>query len=295
MAGTDHTTEAAISDWLASLSDANVTRLELRPAAASVSIWRRPFPANADGAKLASLALERAKSRGLGMPCVRATFFLLAFDSSGGDHIDEQTIVVPGGNAGKGDSAEEGTANERLISHLLKAQSDLHRLLISSREGHDLASDRLVQSLAAQLDSHEKRRIATLDLYEKLQDRQLQRDIQSKTFLLTERRDAMLERKIDQLTPIVVNRLMGGGPGKGTPFMGEEMVRQLLSALDPATIDKLMAGLPAEQSALFAELYLAYAAAEEKRKVNDGAAPAASTNGANGANGSINGKGDPPS
>jgi hypothetical protein len=277
-----YTSEAAIAEWIDSLKAEGITRLELRPAASPTSVWRRPLAANTDTGKLCGAILARAQSHGAAMPCVRASFFLLAFDTTGGEAIDQQTVVVAGGNAGKGESAEEGTAQERLVNHLLRSHNELHRLLISSQEGRTLASERMIANLSSALDNHEKRRTATLDLYERLVDGHAQRELTTKQFALEEKKADMLERKIDQLTPIVVNRFLGGGPGKGTPYMGEEMVKQLLGSLTPETVEKLMQGLPAEQSALFAELYMAYAAAEEKRKVNEGAKKAEPGGGTNG-------------
>ena len=292
MGETKWTPESAVAEFLAGLAAEGVTRVELRPTAAQSSIWRRPLAANSDTAKLAATAMSRASSAGAAMNCVRASFFLLAFDETGGEAIDQLPIVVAGGNAGKGESAEEGSAQERLLGMLLKGHTELHRLLITSQQGRTIASERMIANLSAALDNHEKRRIDTLDLYEKLVDGKARRERDEKAFALEERKADMLEKKIDQLAPIVVNRLMGGGPGKGTPYMGEEMVKQLLGGLSKETIDKLMAGLPPEQVALFSELYMAYAAAEEARKINENAAKA-NANGTTGTNGAINPKGDP--
>jgi hypothetical protein len=287
----EFSTEGQIAEWIEGWKGEGVVRVDLKALGGATHIKRDALAANADAAKLAAAILARAKSRGAPMQCVRAMFLLLAFSGDGGEHIDEETVIVPGANAGKGDTVEEGTAQERLIGHLLKSQSDLHRLLISSREGSQIAQERLINQLSAALDGHEKRRIAVLDLHERLVDGHERRDLAQKSFLLDEKRQDMLEKKIDLLVPIVVNRLMGGGPGKGTPYLGEEMVRQFLGSLQPEVVEKIMAGLPAEQTALFSELYLAYAAAEEKRKVNEGAKKAEGTT-----NGAINdpGKGAVP-
>ena len=289
-AAPEYTSETEIAEWVESVKSDGVVRLALKASGGVTHIKLFELAANADPMRIAKTAIERAKTRGATMGCVRAMFFLYAYSAAGGEHVDEQVIVVPGGNAGKGESSEEGTAQERMTNHLLRAHVELHRLLITSQESRSIASERIIESLSAQLDRHERRRIETLDLHEKLVDGHERRDLAQKQFLLEEKRQDMLERKIDLLAPILVNRLMGGGPGKGTPYMGEEMVKQLLGSLAPETVEKLMSSLPAEQTALFSELYMAYAAAEEKRKVNEGAKKAEGTT-----NGAINAKGDPPS
>jgi hypothetical protein len=302
-----YTTEGEVSEWIESLKPEGIVRLELRSASGDRAVWRRPLAANSDSVKLASLAIQRAKSNGAGMSCVRATFFLRAFDSSGGDALDEQTIVVAGGNAGKGESSEEGTALERWNSHLLKSHAELHRLLVSSQEGRQMASERLITQLGARLDNHEDRYVKVLALYETLVSHQAEREQAARQFTLDERKQEMLGKKLDQVTPIVMNRLLGGGPGKGTPFMGEEMVKQLLANMSKDTIDKIMAGLPPEQSALFAEIYMAYATANEaaekaeKQKINEGASVSSAGAGgggggassSGGTNGTTNGKINP--
>jgi hypothetical protein len=297
-----YTTEGEVAEWIEGLKSEGVVRLELRTTSGDKAVLRMQLAANADSNKLADRALKRARSTGLGMTCVRATFFLNAFDASGGDAVEEQTIVVAGGNAGKGESSEEGTTAERWNGHLLKAHAELHRLLITSQEGRQMASERLINQLGSRLDSHEERYVKVLALYETLVSHQYEREQAARQHTLDEKKFEMLGRKIDQLTPIVTNRLLGGGPGKGTPFMGEEMVKQLLANMSKDTIDKIMAGLPAEQSALFAELYMAYAAANEaqekaqaEQKINEGGATssagASASSGTNGTtNGRINGK-----
>jgi hypothetical protein len=281
MASGEFSTEASIADWIEHCKGEGVVRIDLKASGAPGHIKRVALAANADTGKLAEALLARARSRGLTMQCVRALFLLHAFAGETGEHVDEEPIVVPGANAGKGESSEEGTAQERLVSNLLRGNLELHRLLVSSRDGAQGASERLINQLSAALDGHEKRRIAVLDLHERLVDGHERRELAQKAYLLEEKRQDMLEKKIDLLVPIVFNRLMGGGPGKGTPYLGEEMVRQFLGSLQPEVVEKIMAGLPAEQTALFSELYLAYAAAEEKRKVNAGAPKAeGGTNGA---------------
>jgi hypothetical protein len=297
-----YTTEGEVAEWIEGLKSEGVVRLELRTTSGEKAVLRMPLAANSDSNKLADRALKRARSTGLGMTCVRATFFLHAFDASGGDAVEEQTIVVAGGNAGKGESSEEGTTAERWNGHLLKAHAELHRLLITSQEGRQMASERLINQLGSRLDSHEERYVKVLALYETLVSHQYEREQAARQHTIDEKKFEMIGRKIDQLTPIVANRLLGGGPGKGTPFMGEEMVKQLLANMSKDTIDKIMAGLPAEQSALFAELYMAYAAAneaqEKQQKINEGASASSAGAGGGGAsssssattNGTTNGK-----
>jgi hypothetical protein len=92
-------------------------------------------------------------------------------------------------------------------------------------------------------------------------------------------------QKLEMLLPIVVNRFAGGGPGKGRPYMGEAIVRQLLGSLTRDQLDSMIgdgSGLTDDQRALFGELYLSYAEQFEKEKerkrkgtrINDPAADA---------------------
>jgi hypothetical protein len=97
------------------------------------------------------------------------------------------------------------------------------------------------------------------------------------------------------LFPIAMNRLLGGGPAKGTPFFGEEMVRQIMGNIKPDEVDAFMrtTNMRPELQALFTELYLAYWNKEQARKTAEDKA-AAETNGAVASeSGTATGRGEP--
>jgi hypothetical protein len=151
---------------------------------------------------------------------------------------------------------------------LMKEHGELHRLLIMSQEGRAEADARSIDRLLEQLNQHEMKRAAMLEMYEKLQSMQMDRERERVEMKLAEDRQQFIGKKIEMALPIVMNRLLGGGPGKGTPFFGEEIVRQIMDNIKPHEIDGFMrsTSLRPELQALFTELCLAYANKEEEER-----------------------------
>jgi hypothetical protein len=102
----------------------------------------------------------------------------------------------------------------------------------------------------------------------------MDRELQRQDMKVAEERQKSLGKRIDMVLPIVVNRLLGGGPGKGTPYLGEEMIRQIMGNLTEAEFAGIMrmATLRPEVQMLFLELYKAYYNEEQARKAAEAAA-----------------------
>jgi hypothetical protein len=109
-----------------------------------------------------------------------------------------------------------------------------------------------------------------LEMYEKLQSMQMDRERERAEMQLAEERQKFLAGKVEMVLPVLMNRLLGGGPGKGTPFFGEEMVRQIMGNISPQEVEAFMrsAALRPELQTLFTELYLSYWNQEQARKAS---------------------------
>jgi hypothetical protein len=83
---------------------------------------------------------------------------------------------------------------------------------------------------------------------------------------ITKQRDVFIQDRLECLLPVVLNRVLGGGPGKGTPFLGEEMVRQLVGRLSAEEVESIAQAIRPELQALFVELYLAYWSNERQQE-----------------------------
>jgi hypothetical protein len=86
---------------------------------------------------------------------------------------------------------------------------------------------------------------------------------------ITEERDAYIEDRLDCFLPVLMNRLLGGGPEKPPPYFGEEMVQQLLRRISPQEVEAIVKGLRPELAALFTELCLSYWDKEQTRQNAD--------------------------
>jgi hypothetical protein len=267
-----YTTTSEIAEWIESLREQGFRKMELKPdkGGATIKNWPK-VPEGAEVSKAAEIALARAQNRGHSARGALACFTL---EATGPDELrDSCEIVVPGGWAA-GNEAPDMDPAERFTRDLTRSFLDLHRILISSDDTRSRANEKLIENMSAQLDAHDKRRVSIFDLWERVQGKQMERDLMLKDAERADENAKWGRNKLDLVIPVAMNRLAGGGPGKGTPYFGEEMVKAFLKSLSPEKCAKIMEGgvLEPEQAAVFAELYLAYAEAEKKeeaRKINE--------------------------
>jgi hypothetical protein len=180
-------------------------------------------------------------------------------------------------SVGSGDSAASGALHV-LQDHAREQGSlirDLVRLQIEARAGGEGLLLEHNRQLTRQVVEYEKRRIAMYEVYEDALSHRQQRENEARLADLAEKRQQYLADRIDMLFPLVLNRVLGGGRGKGAPA-GNEMFRSLLGSMTPAQIDALTSGQPfawsQEQTVLIGELYTSFAreAEDRKRKRGDG-------------------------
>jgi hypothetical protein len=157
----------------------------------------------------------------------------------------------------------------------------------------------MIAKLLERNDQHESKRALVLDTWEKVASLKMEQQHHELQMKLEEQRQKFLVDKLDMLAPILLNRALGGGPSKGTPYFGEEIVRQLLGKMKPHQIEGLMRNQPIqwdpEQIMLFSELYMAYAEREKQKKRAEGEAAGEDAHASSNTGGvaDSNGKGQP--
>jgi hypothetical protein len=279
-----------IRTWIDGACGDGATRLEMRSVADGehVRSWPLRNAAN-DGAersvtKLAEQVLATATRDGAAQPVARVTYLVLAFGPDDGRHLDRLFITVDGRSSKglrAGDEMEPAN-NVGLMSQLMRQNAEMHRLLISAQEGRAEADARMIARLLERLEKHEDKRALMLETWEQLATMQVEREKARHEMALSDERQKYLAGKLDMLLPVLLGRFISGGRPKGTPFFGEELVRQLLGSMKPAQIEALMQGgatkWDPEQLMVFAELYSAYGEREKKleEKTSNGVAGAAS-------------------
>jgi hypothetical protein len=263
-----------VHEWLEGVLEQGIDRLELRNKHddARVRLWQWKQPPAAE--KLASQITREAERDGACQAGPVVTYVLFAFLAQGEGYLARMPIQVEG-RAKKtpgGDELESATTTG-LVAMMMKQLSELHRLLIMSQEGRAEADARTIDRLLEQNLKHEMQRAALLEAWEKLQSMQLDRERERLEMQLSEQRQKYLGEKLDMVFPIVVNRLLGGGKAQGTPYLGEEIVRQIVGNLRPEEFESFMraTSMRPELQALFSELYMAYVEKEQARKATDAA------------------------
>jgi hypothetical protein len=223
-----------------------------------------------DVGKLAASVVRAAERHGRNMPGETCFYELRGFRAGGDTDQGQHLIVVKAAGKSTGVAEEQGSANlTQALAQVTRMLTDLHKLLITSQEGRAEQADRMIRTLGDQLARHEQSRMAVVLKSEELLNMNVERERERHEMQLESKRLEMMGDKLESLLPVFINRVMGGGPGKGTPYTGEEIVMQLLGSLKPEQIDGFMsaAGFSPEQQALFGELYMSYASKfEEKRK-----------------------------
>ena len=292
MAGLDE-----LREWLGSVSAEGIGRLDLMRFVdqARVREWRWPASGAANDTlnldERAKEILRTAERDGLARYQREVTYVLVAYrrDDDGGTQFAELNLCVPGrssrgGRPGSDD--EEHPANVvGMLQQSMKHNADLHRLLLASHEGRTASLERQLAYLTERVEAADKRHMTVLQLAEAMASAKLEREMQEQQLRLEEQKHRWLSEKLDKFVPIVVNRALGGGPGTGKLFMGEELIRQLFGAMDGPRIDALLKGEPItlspDEAMLVAEIYTTYGTAEKARE----AMRARTLNGAGSTNG----------
>lgn len=270
-------TAETVKEWLDDVARSKVTRIELHSKIDSKIITTLQLGTGAnDGEDLGSVAerlFKRAVREGAAIPVVRATFFLFAYKGEGPNYVDSTSIVVDGANA-KGKSGEHVEEYESsvtgLLTQLMRTNLDQTRLILSSQESRHVHAEQLIDRLQKDNERYQSERIEVWKLLETVQTMHLEREQIRNAMVLEGKRDDFIFDKMNMLVPVVLNRLMGGGPGKGTPYFGEEMLRVLLGSFTPQQTDAMLKNQPLQlseaQLGLIAELTLAYAEKEKQRQ-----------------------------
>jgi hypothetical protein len=280
-----------VREWVSDMLAEGADRLELRAKHDDARVRQWPLAANdttdkGRAERLAQQIVREATRDGSCQNVATVVYAAFAFRGESDGYLARMPLEVEGRPRKSGasgscmDTPIESASLQGVVTMLMKEHGELHRLLIMSQEGRAEADSRTIDRLREQLNQHEMKRAVMLEMYEKLQSMQMEREQQRQDMKVAEERQKDLGKKIDMILPVVVNRVLGGGPGKGTPYLGEEMIRQIMGNLTEAEFSGFMrmASFRPELQILFVELYKAYYNEEQARK--DAEAAAAGQNGA---------------
>jgi len=293
-----------VREWLEGVLEQGADRLELRAKHDDARVRQWTLAANDTARekpaseKLAGQITREAQRDGACQAAASVTYVVFAFRGESEGYVARLLLQVEGRvRKGPRDDEPESANFSGLLGTMMKHQAELHRLLIMSQEGRAEADARTIDRLLEQNNQHEAKRSALLEAWEKVQSMQMERERARVEMVLSEQRQKWVAGKLDMLIPIAANRFLGGGPGKGTPYTGEEMVRQIMGNIKPHEVDAFMrsAQLRPELQALFTELYLSYWTKEQQRRAAEEKAEA-EANGVDpsAAEGNV-GKGEQPS
>jgi hypothetical protein len=228
---------------------------------------------------------------------LRARYLLVSYRTSVhatvrfADYSHRLSVDAPASGAVsvKGDAVASLTTQMTAVIAAEQARSgEMHRLLLAThaqwQETNQQIVNRTLMSVekaltqaAARIDGYEARHLEQLALTDRLLSMQEERQAAREQAALDKEKHNFTKEKLDLLVPVLLNRLMGGGPGKGTPFFGEEIVQRLLGGLKPEQVDSLMQSgklaLTPEQLMLVGELYVSYGERENARKRGLNGAP----------------------
>ena len=291
-----------VQDWVSEVLSQPATLLELRSRMLERPVRSWTIPANdhgkADSGKIASEIHKAALRDGKTLSGPDVGYLVLALRAEGDSKwINSLSFDVPGKGARKpGDAGElESATQQGLTAQSMRQNENLHRMMLGSAEQREAGfllqlaqKDAQIAKMQQKLDDAAGERMKIVLLSEELAKDELDREITRRRMTLDEKRHDYLGEKLENLVPILLNRLTGGGPGKGMPMMGEAALMRFLASLRPDQVDGAMSaiGLTEDQQALLGEIYMSYGQKakqlEEAKKRKHAAPP---TGGANGAPG----------
>jgi hypothetical protein len=226
------------------------------------------------GADLESIATEvqaTAASDGAGHAAARVPYMLLALSPESGESLHRYPLDVPGSGVKPGDAYDLAGASDLagVTSQLMRANNDTHALLIKAHQNRDDGYLKIIALLQDRLGKHETRITDLLDAQQRLMAYTLEREELREQRKHADKRDEQLVEQLGIWGPVVLNRLLGGGGGKGAPA-GSLLIESILGSLQPDQIKVLMDGelLTAEQKIALGELYMSFAS-RRKHGLND--------------------------
>jgi|SRR5579863_2787607 len=268
------TTTDDVKQWLTRLAPNRVQRLELRRSGGGdkrrIQIFDFPKAANHDLEELAKQVLGACESDGASR-ALQVVGYDLTASGPQSDEEGEATLSIRVKGASTGNMDEfDGPDMAAAFVHVLRANTELTKLCVSSRAD---AQDSLLRQLdyqAKRLDENDQRRLELYKLVEDLNASKIQQELDSAHMKLMERRQQMVSDKLDYYLPVVANRLLGGGPGKGKVPASEQLLTALLGKMGGNRIKAIMNGEPIalndDERLILAEIYVSLAAQDEARK-----------------------------
>ena len=199
---------------------------------------------------------------------------LFAYREVGKAHV-ERTFLRVEGQGGRESFFQETEAPDGrgITSQLMRHNEVATRIALGQTSEIMEFYKRALEQRDRRIEDLENRHFKMLELYEKLQSMQHERDLEVVREQRADERTKFLKEKLDMLAPVLMNKLLGK-EGATAPALGEELMRQFLKSLAPNQIDALMGMLRPEQAAVIGEVYEAYAKREMER---DGPSPATPT------------------
>ena len=278
----------AVREWVSEVLTQGCVLVELRARMGDrrVRNWQS-LPSNGDAEKLAGDMVRAAERDAKNQNLPDVAYLLLAFKSDppanpSSDYVNSCTIELAG--KGKKPGSSFGEFNEQatmagVTAQAMRQSENLHRLFVTNAEKHDdrheqevLTLRARVSELEAELRGEAAKRMQIVVMAEELATERFERERDRFRMRLDEKKQDMLGEQIEQLLPIAMNRLLGGGRGKGASMMGETILMKLLASLSKKQMDAFMGGgevdLSPEQKIMLGELYMSYGEKFERLKAN---------------------------
>ena len=268
------TTVEEIEDWVKEIFAQPACWLELRSRMQDGAVRTWELPANGEGRTdartIADQILKAATRHGKGLNAPEVGYLVVGLRAEGDTKVlNSIGIEVPGktGQRGPGDPVLEDPRGYGPMAQSMRQNENLHRMMLGSAEQREQgllrqldAKDAEITRLRNELSDAAAKHMKIVQLAEDLAHDDLDRELQRRKMALQEKKHDYLESKLEALVPIALNRLTGGGPGKGMPMMGEKMLMQFFGSLKEEQVNGAMTamGLNEDQAMMLMELYNSY-------------------------------------
>lgn len=255
-----------VTEWLTeAVAMKTATRVELfrafgdRATDDRITCWEN-LSANDTGtiAKVAASMVKSAERSGRSVEQGEKVRYMFIARKADGSTADQLGVMVASGAPRRVDGTAAAAVEVRdafqALSHAMTENTKLLALVVKAFDGRD---ESLVQqnTLLAQRCAHlEQEHSRTLNAQQKfvlfsMEQRQLTAKIAR-----DEQRDQMIFDKLSSWAPLIMNRLLGGGPGKGAPGL-DLMMSKLVESLTSSEVEALMdLPLPPDKKMVLGEI-----------------------------------------
>jgi hypothetical protein len=271
-----------VTEWLAeAVGMKGASMVELyrafgdRPTDERITVWEG-LASNDSGqiAKISASMVRSAERSGRAVTQGDRVAYLFIARKADRQGVDQLSITVPSGGTPRASGQRHVEVHDwaSAMSHALTENTKLLGLVVKAFDGRDESVLRQLALMTERCGFLERQHSETMAAQQKFVLFQMEQTQLSAKIARDEKRDQMIFGKLTAWGPMIINRLLGGGPGKGSPAI-ELLLGRLVEGLSDNQVNAIMdLPLSSEQKQVLGEILMSHMRRAAETETSDAAA-----------------------